>query len=143
MSGRSHRGPAILRSVLALLLLLGGITAVAHYHGTTRTPALRLAMMVSALSMGVAGGVVAERLRPRGRRRRPAHSRRPRQLYRQAAFILTGVVIAGGILALFAVPQTWVVVAASTASIALIWAWYGAEAIGLSRAPRPRRPRRR
>lgn len=123
-------------------LAIGGIVLCAREQGNTHTEGLRIAMILAAIALGIAGGAITERLtRSRRRRKSRGPSRRSRRRNRKIAFIISGVIVATGITALYLVDETWLIVSAAIVLLAATWLWYTLEAMGLTRGMVPRNSR--
>lgn len=128
----------IIWTVLAGGLSLGGIVLVARYQDAAIGTGTRVALIAAAVVTGSAGGALIERItRSRRRRRRRTPSRRTRRHNRKIAFILSGIVVATGIVSLPMADQTWLVASGAIVALSTIWVWYGLERLGLVRGMRP------
>ncbi|MGC9320051.1 MAG: hypothetical protein ACP5KN_18615 [Armatimonadota bacterium] len=139
---RRTLGLDILWAVLAVGVMLAVIIACARVQGTVHTAGLRVALIMMAIFMGIAGGLLAERLCRRIWRRLRHAPHRLRAL-RKSAFCLGGVVVSAAIVVLCLKPEAWLVATIGLVSLCAVWVWYAFETRSLSRGPLIRWPRRR
>ncbi len=126
----------VLWTVLAAGGTLAGISVCARQQGSMRAPGIRLALIVFAILLGIAGGLIVARLTSRrGRRRKATYSRKSRRHVRAAAFAISGVVIACSAVA-FSLPEVnekkWLILGVGAVGLAVIWGWYVMEGLGLT-----------
>ncbi len=136
---RSSTALDIVWTMLAGGIAVGGIVLCARQQGSAHSPGLRLAIILAAVALGIAGGLFTERLtRSRRKRKHRSPARHSRRRNRKIAFMVSGVVIAVCILALYIAQRTWLIVSAAIIVLAGNWIWYALEARGLTRGIKPR-----
>ncbi|NLO06004.1 MAG: hypothetical protein GX131_09295 [candidate division WS1 bacterium] len=119
-------------------LALAGIIVAARYQYAMHSTGIRTALIVVAVGLGAAGGLITDRLTGGHRRRgRPTTSRKAVRRNRTTAFVISGVIIASCIVTAFMGEQLWLVVGASVVVLAITWLWYALEASGLTRGVKP------
>lgn len=119
-------------------LTVGGIVLCARQQEDEQSEGLRIAMILTAVALGIAGGAMTERLtRSRHRRKSRGPSRRIRRRNRRIAFMISGVIVAVGIIGIYLGQQAWLIVSAAIIVLAATWLWYTLESLGLTRATRP------
>jgi Flp pilus assembly protein TadB len=131
-------------SIAVGLLAIGGIVVCASYQEDIHGPGMRLVLIAAAISLGLGGGLLADRLTSSRRSsRRSGANRKTRRHIRSVAFAITGIVIASCILALYMAHQVGIIIGAAAAVLFATWLWYVLESRQLSRGTEARRVRSR
>ena len=112
----------------------------AYYQGDIRSAGMRLALIVAAISLGIGGGLLADRLTASRRSsRRGGPNRKTRRHIRTVAFAITGVVAASCITALYMAHQVWIIIGSAAAVLMATWLWYILESRSLGSGTTARR----
>jgi peptidoglycan/LPS O-acetylase OafA/YrhL len=121
-------------SIAVGMLAIGGIVVCASYQEDIHSPGMRLMLIAAAISLGLGGGLLADRLTSSRRSsRRSGANRKTRRHIRSVAFAITGIVIASCIVALYIAHQVGIIVGAAVAVLIATWLWYVLESRSLSR----------
>lgn len=127
-------------SIAVGLLTVAGIIACAQYHGDIRSPGMRLALIVAAISLGIGGGLFVDRLTASRRSsRRSGPNRKARRHIRSVAFAITGVVVASCIIALYMAHEVSIIIGVAAFVLLATWVWYVLENRSLSTGTTARR----